>query len=1737
MDKRKIWIKRVVAAACCAAMAVTMLPAGIVLQTEASPEVLLNDNAKNIIRPLVPTFETEQLLAFKTGAYADDPYVKSTVPLKKGRYQAPFVNDWANDKAKVATLTINSKMDDVANAYAFTHWQYIDVSGFWGPSDGWGFVKPPVPDFVDAAHKNGVPALGQVFVVSPYELAVKMLQKDEKGRFPFADKLVELQTYYGFDGWFFNFEHTLDGDKQSANRVKEFLAYLQQIKPEGGHIQWYDGLTNDGSLSYQNMLNDRNSDYFQWGDKRTSDSVFANYWWSASAGQVSNDTATKLGRDPFDVYQALELQRGAAYNDTTFPSKDTAFFPKREAKASLGLFVPSSTLTMSGSPEEFLVHENRLWTGFTGDPSKPDMDARWKGFSTFINARTVIDTETFTTHFSTGQGYGYYVDGINRKDGEWANFGMQDIMPTWRWIVDTESSKKLVPEITFDDAYYGGSSLGITGGTEAGKPVTMRLYSTYMPANGRQELSVTYKTPLDAAGLQVGLKIAGTNDRDFNEEYTWFDVPAGTPGEWNTATFDLSEYEGRYIREIGLQVTTETDVDGYALHIGEIAIEDTEQAAYQGAVSNVVLDETSFPSPVTAQAKFRWDAPENKPAFYEIRKENSDGSRSVIGATVNNAYYASKIDRGDDGAYSKLEILPVGDDYSYGTPVQFDIRWGIDADSAEIDTEEVPVNLALNNPNVRASRQLDTEPAKNAVDGVIVNGSKWCCNGTSNWLEVSYDEPVTVQRWRVVHAGHPEAGEGASYNTKNFSLQVSDDGTSFRDVSIVQNNSHYETDINLEEPVTGKYFRLNITKPTQSSDTWCRIYEFQLFEKTYTYRTDAIEPENVVATNAAGDDDTVTIGGLSAGEVVKLYKSLYDSEAYVSQTVPEGATQITFEGLAFAKESAKIFFTRTAPAKRESLRASVRYLAEDAQVTAVPAAADIAVANNNGNVDTVTVSGLREGDVVRLYENADAALPYAQSKPVKAGENAALVDDLTLQKAGGTLYISVESLSMKPSEKCGVPYGAEAIPDAYLQDFEGEDTGRWLNSIGLSDLSVADGIAGKSLCYTSFGNFDRDNNDAVVYDSAAPVRYDAILNFDVLLEQGEGTADGNFSALVKFKDYRNYVEIQAKENGDWTWTLLQDKKAAQTGTFASDARLTQGEAHQIKVLYRDDDYVVVLDDKIIGDFSIEGTAEMCGRFGFRTIGTSRDKTNRNRGVQIDNVRFSAYSEQPEITGMPESGSTRYAVTLQANKEVTFVVNGVEAGKAGTTLRLNDEGEYAVYAMDVDGGRSLTVHFSIDRTKPVMDATAEHYGRTNQDVVFTTNEPVQFFVNGEAATDEYATSFTLTESGDYRVRGIDRAGNYCDIHRVIIDKEKPVLTGVPDGGFVRGNAATVQSDKKVFFSVNGVAQETMGYYVRVYGDGTYVIQATDAVGNESVLTLTIDNEKPVLSSEDVQPGGATKDAVTIRSTEPVRLEINGALYEKPNPESGNLSVGKASASSTGMAKSATDGDASTFILLYAKYDSWITVDMGESTTVDRWVVKNYSGPIPNPETYWARDFKLQVSDDNQNWTDVDSVFGNQDKVSDRMLQQAVTARYFRLYLEDGTQDTAALYPMLAEFELYAPADTSAYLDEMTFDEPGDYVVKAWDRAGNYGGFYRFTIDRTAPSLTAVIEGTNKAVENGATVRQNVTVKASEASYFIVDGGEPTERANFVKLKAAGAHTVQVMDALGNLSETFTVTIEK
>ena len=69
-----------------------------------------------------------------------------------------------------------------------------------------GMMNLPNAAYTNAAHKNGVLSLGCIFLPRAYQSWRTLIQRDEEGNFPYADKLVEIAEYYGFDGWFVNLE-------------------------------------------------------------------------------------------------------------------------------------------------------------------------------------------------------------------------------------------------------------------------------------------------------------------------------------------------------------------------------------------------------------------------------------------------------------------------------------------------------------------------------------------------------------------------------------------------------------------------------------------------------------------------------------------------------------------------------------------------------------------------------------------------------------------------------------------------------------------------------------------------------------------------------------------------------------------------------------------------------------------------------------------------------------------------------------------------------------------------------------------------------------------------------------------------------------------------------------------------------------------------------------------------------------------------------------------------------------------------------------------------------------------------------------------------------------------------------------------------------------------------------------------------------------------------------------------
>ncbi|HET6211797.1 MAG TPA: PQQ-dependent sugar dehydrogenase [Micromonosporaceae bacterium] len=137
------------------------------------------------------------------------------------------------------------------------------------------------------------------------------------------------------------------------------------------------------------------------------------------------------------------------------------------------------------------------------------------------------------------------------------------------------------------------------------------------------------------------------------------------------------------------------------------------------------------------------------------------------------------------------------------------------------------VNLALNRPAVADSQCATTEGPEKAVNGTVNGGwsDKWCSLGASKWLRVDLGSNVAISQFVVRHAN--AGGEGAIANTRDFSIEVSQDATAWTTAVTVTGNTADVTTHNVS--TNGRYARLSVQKPAQDNDNAARIYEFEVY--------------------------------------------------------------------------------------------------------------------------------------------------------------------------------------------------------------------------------------------------------------------------------------------------------------------------------------------------------------------------------------------------------------------------------------------------------------------------------------------------------------------------------------------------------------------------------------------------------------------------------------------------------------------------------------------------------------------------------------------------------------------------------------------------------------------------------------------------------------------------------------------------------------------------------------------
>jgi hypothetical protein len=137
-------------------------------------------------------------------------------------------------------------------------------------------------------------------------------------------------------------------------------------------------------------------------------------------------------------------------------------------------------------------------------------------------------------------------------------------------------------------------------------------------------------------------------------------------------------------------------------------------------------------------------------------------------------------------------------------------------------------NLALNKPATADSQCATAEAPAKAVNGswTAGNADKWCSLGSSKWLRVDLASNQQVGRFVVRHSG--AGGEKPAWNTRDFDLQTSTNGTTWSTVASVRGNTADVT-THTFTPVTARYVRVNVLTPTSDSDRAARIFELEAY--------------------------------------------------------------------------------------------------------------------------------------------------------------------------------------------------------------------------------------------------------------------------------------------------------------------------------------------------------------------------------------------------------------------------------------------------------------------------------------------------------------------------------------------------------------------------------------------------------------------------------------------------------------------------------------------------------------------------------------------------------------------------------------------------------------------------------------------------------------------------------------------------------------------------------------------
>ncbi|ESQ40461.1 hypothetical protein EUTSA_v10012879mg [Eutrema salsugineum] len=564
--------------------------------------------------------------------------------------------------------------------FAIWNWYLMDVFVYFSHS----LVTLPPPCWTNTAHRHGVKVLGTFITEWDQGKATcKELLATKESAQMYAERLAELAAALGFDGWLINIENEID--QVQIPNLKAFVSHLTKFMHSsvpGGLVIWYDSVTVDGLLAWQDQLTEKNKPFFD-----ICDGIFMNYTWKENYPKASAEIA---GDRKHEVYMGIDVFGRGSFGGGQWTANIALDLLKRN-DVSAAIFAPGWVYETE-QPPDYHTAQNKWWSL---------VEKSWGIVQRYP------ESLPFYSDFNQGLGSHVSLGGRILSDAPWYNISCQTLQPLLEF---NEGKSSEIMQVTVDGreaSYNGGGNVSFRGKLKRNTHFTARLFKPQLQLSG-SPISISYSVKSDERSvLGILLRFSSSSQETKsllmapNESIPRFSdmsLPCLLTSTRTTSNWTVHEtnlvLDGHTLTEISAfcyrpdDLTEETNTVEYFALLGHISIKCQQKTELFPPASSWIIEAhniqcvpgDSGSRALSCKLEWRLKHPEDSvftrynvyaekvnSSAYRPRKvmEEPRSEKVFIGTAHVDAYYVSDMVVGSDVKEVRFVVQTCGEDGSW----------------------------------------------------------------------------------------------------------------------------------------------------------------------------------------------------------------------------------------------------------------------------------------------------------------------------------------------------------------------------------------------------------------------------------------------------------------------------------------------------------------------------------------------------------------------------------------------------------------------------------------------------------------------------------------------------------------------------------------------------------------------------------------------------------------------------------------------------------------------------------------------------------------------------------------------------------------------------------------------------------------------------------------------------------------------------------------------------------------